>query len=129
MQSSGPITRPYLRSPLSVPPSKTRDVFSAGCPIWCAGQTQWGETIGGYHSVDDLPSRDLLRAQLSYAILAPVNVTAFTGVPYASATVRDGQYKMWMGGSPRFMYDRIQIVDPSLSVYVRSRYWGNLIDL
>ena len=70
-----------------------------------------------------------VRAQLSYAILAPVNVTAFTGVPYASATVRDGQYKMWMGGSPRFMYDRIQIVDPSLSVYVRSRYWGNLIDL
>ena len=129
MQSSGPITLLYLRSPLSVPPSKTRDVFSAGCPMWCAGQTQWGETIGGYHSVVDLPSCDLLRAQLSYAILAPVNVTAFIGVPYASATRRDGQYKTWMGGDPRFMCNRIQIVDSSLSVSVRSRYWGNLIDL
>lgn len=88
---------PYLRSPLSVPPSETRDVFSAGCPIWCAGQTQWGETIGGYHSVDDLPSRDLLRAPLSYASLAPVNLTAFIGMPYASGTIRDGQYKIWRG--------------------------------
>lgn len=90
---------PYLRSPLSVPPSETRDVFSAGCPIWCAGQTQWGETIGGYHSVDDLPSRDLLRAPLSYASLAPVNLTAFIGMSYASGTIRDGQYKIWRGQS------------------------------
>jgi hypothetical protein len=97
MQSSRPVTMLYLRSPLSVPPLKTRDVFSDGCPIWCAGQTQWGETIGGYHSVADLPSRDLQRAQLSYAILTPVNVIAFIGVPYASAMIRGGQYKCGWG--------------------------------
>jgi hypothetical protein len=88
---------PYLWSPLSVPSPKTRDVFSAGCPIWRAGQTQRGETIGGYRSVVDLPSRDLLCAQLSYAILTPVNVTAVVSMSYASATIRDGQYKTGMG--------------------------------